>query len=81
MRYKCLGLNEPALHVKVNRHADPTNEMTAHTGIVVELILLQDFFDRAAHVSDPFSKNFRRLDHRIATTYAAIVFFEMIELV
>ena len=54
--------------------------MTLYTGIIIEILKLYVFSVRVAHASDLFSKNFRRSHHRVATTHATIVFFQMVKL-
>ena len=44
----------------------------AHT---IETFRVDGFFDRLAYDPEKFSKCFRRIRHRVASTHAAVVFF------
>ena len=70
---------ETTLHAKLNEYAGPSNKTTTHTVNCIRLIL-QGLNDRAIYAPDPFPKNFRRLLHRVTTTHATVVFFQMVKL-
>ena len=78
--HQCCMSNHPALRAKLNGYTNPSKKMTSYTGIIVEILKLYVFSVRVAHASDLFSKSFRRSHHRVATTHATIVFFQMVKL-
>ena len=48
--------------------------------MVIGFLRVDVYFDKIAYDPETFSKCFRRIRHRFASTHAAVVFFQMVKL-
>ena len=48
--------------------------------MIIGILRAEGYLDRLAYSPETFSKCFRRIRHRFASTHPAVVFFQMVKL-